>query len=165
MVRLLGTAAAMTLTTVAVTGIVALILLDFPGVPRAFVDGLRGLFTPAEVSSTDLLDEVDSITLFMREPIERSDLQISTGASFASAADIAERNPSNMWCYVRVGDDNVSRHVDLGSKRPNGTPVYTDLSGIDPADERALGLTGTRLMRLAKSHCRFDDFDPFEAGN
>lgn len=163
MFRIIGFGLATALTVTGVTGIGALILHDF----SEAIDGLRsGTFAQVSTSAVeDLLDGVDDITLFIQTPVEGTDLQISTGAAFSSAAAIAAREPKNLWCYVNYGDGSLHTRITLGRRKASGKPDYDDLNDLPDAAFAELGLSRARLGRLARSHCKFAGFDPTKASS
>lgn len=163
--RALGYLISTAFSAACVAGIAGLIWLSFaPDVTALFEE-------PASVSADDpdeerlgaLFEEVTSITFFINRPLEGTAHGVTTGAAFASAADVGAGEPLQMWCYVALDEGDMRRHLTLGNRDGAAEPVFVDLAALSPDTFDAIGLNRTALEAAARENCVFDGFDPRDA--
>lgn len=165
MTRILGLLASTTLSGAAIVGIAALIAIDFHE-PWAGPHDDEVPLAPEvpEPQAESPFDDVDGITFFVNTPVEDTGLQIVTGGSFPSAEAVAQNAPDRVWCYIVTGDGVSKSQIDLGTMMAPWGPNFTDLAAVDDATLAEFGFSRDRLRSLARSHCKFSDFDPTAAG-
>ncbi len=157
MMRIIGLTLATALTAATVTGIAALIAKDFDGVFEPFMSGSDAGNAIIQYP----FEDIDTINFFVRSPIDGVDSIITTGAAFSTAEDVANSNPSSLWCYLNYGEDGAVRNrLDLGGKLGADAPVFTNLNDVPDENFNIIGVDRTTLARLARSHCKFANFDP-----
>lgn len=106
------------------------------------------------------LEGAENFNFFRSVPVDGTDLSVVTGVEFASALDVVAGKLSHMWCYIAVGDGAVAQRVTLAQLNAGREPTFTDFTGISGVDSDPLPLSADRLSALARSHCRFAEFDP-----
>lgn len=158
MMRVIGLTLATALTTASVTGIAALIAKDFDEVFEPFTSG-------SDAGSANIqypFEDIDTINFFVSSHIDGAESKITTGAAFSSAEDVANSNPNNLWCYLSYGGDEgaITSRLDLGGKIGADAPVFTNLNDVPDGEFNAIGVDRSALARLARSHCKFANFDP-----
>lgn len=158
MMRFIGITLATGLTVASVTGIAALIAKDFDGVFDPLIAGSDA----ASINVQYPFEDIDTINFFVSSPIDGVDSKITTGAAFSSAENVANSNPTSLWCYLSYGGDEgaITSRLDLGGKIGADAPVFTNLNEISNEEFNAIGVDRTTLARLARSHCKFSNFDP-----
>ncbi|MCF6317111.1 MAG: hypothetical protein L3J30_12700 [Marinosulfonomonas sp.] len=157
MMRIIGLTLATALTATTVTGIAALIAKDFDGVFEPFISGTG----EANQNAQYPFDDIDTINFFVSSPIINTSLKIMTGAAFSSAKDVMNSNPTNLWCYLNYGESGaIKNRLDLGKKTGGDAPVFTELSGVPDEVFATIGIDRAATARLARSHCKFTNFDP-----
>lgn len=103
-----------------------------------------------------VLEVARDITFFTTSPAKEHGIEVTTGVSFSTVADLLAAKQKSRWCYIVASPrSGLARQVELGRQSGSASPVYADLS-VYPADELAvIGLSARTLQSLAKSHCRF----------
>lgn len=164
MTRLIGLLLGTALTGAVVTGIAGIIALDFREDWAVIFAEAEAASTPPSDPIAEIFEEVESLTFFASKRIDGTLLKVTTGASFLTPQDVAERRADEMWCYLSFNTGAaVHRQIDLGRQSAGDTPTYRKLTGLTDQDEAAIGIGRVGLEALARSHCRFDDFDPRDA--
>lgn len=158
--RVLGTLLSTALTGSVVLGIAAIIALDFEGPIRDMI-AARDDAQRSEIEK--IFEEVDSITFFIKRPVDAFDINIMTGAQFDSPAAVEARTPQSQWCYVNFYSGGVTQKIDLGTRTDDKDPNYHKLSHVDPDLLHQISLTSAFLEAVARTHCVFDNFDPRDA--
>ena len=108
---------------------------------------------------TAALEGAESFNFFRTQPVEGTSLTVITGVAFASALDVVDGEPSNLWCYINDGHGAVSRRITLANMQAGQPPSYTDFSSLSGEAAQGLPLRAERLAALAQSHCQFTNFD------
>lgn len=111
----------------------------------------------------EALARADSLHFFKSVPIEGTDLQVTTGAVFATTQDIIEGNAGLHWCYIAAGQGALRSHIELGNQLGRDAPVYTrahelEKAAMTPAMSDA-SFTSAQLKSLGQTHCRFGAFN------
>jgi hypothetical protein len=99
---------------------------------------------------------MEGFTFFLNEPVEGTDLDVTTGIRFATAEDVVSGKPEKFWCYLMIGNGAVTRKLTLANKAHGELAVPADLSGIAPDALSGMSLKQADLPALVASHCRFD---------
>lgn len=160
MKQTLGLIASAGFTGAVVTGIAALIALDFQSAWEAYVAPEQAIDVVPEATAVSPFKDVDGITFFITTPVAGSGHEVVTGAAFASPEAVAQRRAERLWCYLNQGFGIARTRIDLGSKEGQLPPVYTRLTGLDRETLDELGRDAAALEAIAKSHCKFANFDP-----
>lgn len=102
------------------------------------------------------LSGMEGFTFFLAEPVEGTDLDVTTGIRFASADDVVAGKPDKHWCYLDYGTGALTRKLTLATKAADELAVPADLSSLTADDLTGTGMTSAVLQTLVASHCRFD---------
>lgn len=132
--------------------------------PAECLPGWEGEECAVASSLADAFEGVDDITFFKLSPINGTKLIVTTGASYADAKSMLAGRTNKRWCYINYtggsGSWRVSKRVDLADQDGAAAPDYRDFSRLPNTTAREIGLNAERLAALARSHCKFDAFDP-----
>lgn len=99
---------------------------------------------------------MEGFTFFLNEPVEGTDLDVTTGIRFATADDVVAGKPEKFWCYLMIGQGAVTRKLTLANKAHGERAVPADLSAISSDVLSGMNLTQADIPPLVASHCRFD---------
>jgi len=99
---------------------------------------------------------MEGFTFFLSEPVEETDLDVTTGIRFASADDVVAGKPEKFWCYLVYGTGALTRKLTLATKTADMRTVLADLTTITPGELTGTRLSAADLQALVASHCRFD---------
>jgi len=99
---------------------------------------------------------MEGFTFFLNEPVEGTDLDVTTGIRFATADDVVAGKPEKFWCYLMIGNGAVTRKLTLAAKTADALAVPADFSALTADELAGTGLRTADLQALVASHCRFD---------
>lgn len=157
MMRVIGITLATALTTATVTGIAALIAKDFGEVFEPLTSGTGEANSVVQYP----FEDIDTINFFVSSPVDDTGLKIMTGAAFSSTEDVVNSSPTSLWCYLNYGEAGaINNRLELGRKSRGDAPVFTGLSDVPDEVFSIIGVNRSTMERLARSHCKFTNFDP-----
>ena len=111
---------------------------------------------PALDDFESALEDANDFTFFRSVPVEDTDLKVQTGIRFATARDVVSGKAASQWCYVSIPLGGISQQIELATQSADEPPIYAELASLDASAVAGSGLDVEELMRLARSHCRFD---------
>lgn len=170
--RFLGIATALSVSTTVIVGIGTLIALDFIGEDRALglvamaLGGAESASSPVTVvEELPALAGAKDITFFNEEPVPGLPFTVTTGVEYASPQALALNAVAGRWCYILApGLDGIGRKIELATQAGGSDPVFKVLDTLDDSQLELFRTGASALEALARTHCKFDFSSPAADG-